>query len=68
MKRKEILDWYDREFNLISDSIKNNENLSHYDFLVKDREEIKEINETIEQTLGKAVLENHKIEVDEMIS
>ena len=40
----------------------------YYAFLVKDREELKEINETIEQTLGKAVLENHKIEVDEMIS
>lgn len=40
----------------------------YYAFLVKNREELKEINEKIEQTLGKAILENHKIEVDNMVS
>lgn len=40
----------------------------YYAFLVKDREEFKEINEKIESVLGKAVLENHKIEVEEMVS
>ena len=40
----------------------------YYAFLIESREELKEINEEIEKTLGKAVLENHKIEVDDMIS
>jgi Lrp/AsnC family transcriptional regulator, leucine-responsive regulatory protein len=40
----------------------------YYAFLVKNREEFKEINEKIESILGKAVLENHKIEVEDMIS
>ena len=40
----------------------------YYAFLVKNREELKEIDEEIEKTLGKAMLENHKIEVDNMVS
>jgi Lrp/AsnC family transcriptional regulator, leucine-responsive regulatory protein len=40
----------------------------YYAFLVQSREEFKEINKDIERLLGKAVLENYKIEVDEMIS
>ena len=40
----------------------------YYAFLVKNREEFKEINADIERILGKAVLENHKIEVEDMIS
>jgi len=40
----------------------------YYAFLAKDKEEFKEINHSIEKILGKAILENYKIEVDEMIS
>ncbi len=40
----------------------------YYAFLVESREEFREINADIERILGKAILENNKIEVDEMIS
>jgi len=40
----------------------------YYAFLVKDRYELSEINQKIHKILGKAVLEEYKIEVDEMIS
>jgi Lrp/AsnC family transcriptional regulator, leucine-responsive regulatory protein len=40
----------------------------YYAFLIQNREEFKEINKDIERILGKAILENYKIEVDEMIS
>jgi len=40
----------------------------YYAFIVKDRYELSEINEKIHKILGKAILETHKIEVDEMIS
>ncbi len=40
----------------------------YYAFLVKNSEELKEINEEIEKVLGKAILETHKIEVDDMVS
>jgi DNA-binding Lrp family transcriptional regulator len=40
----------------------------YYAFLVKNQEELKEINEEIESVLGPAILETHKIEVDDMVS
>ena len=40
----------------------------YYSFLVKDRYELSEVNQKIHSLLGKAVLEEYKIEVDEMIS
>jgi DNA-binding Lrp family transcriptional regulator len=40
----------------------------YYSFIVKDKDEFKEINSKIEHILGKAVLETYKIEVEEMIS
>jgi DNA-binding Lrp family transcriptional regulator len=40
----------------------------YYAFLVKDRYELSEMNHKIHQLLGKAILEEYKIEVDEMIS
>jgi hypothetical protein len=40
----------------------------YYAFLVKDRYELSEINQKIHSVLGKAILEQYKIEVDEMIS
>ena len=40
----------------------------YYAFLVKDRYELSEINQKIHKLLGKAILEQYKIEVDEMIS
>ncbi len=40
----------------------------YYAFLVKNQEELKEINSKIEKALGKAILETYKIEVDNMVS
>jgi DNA-binding Lrp family transcriptional regulator len=40
----------------------------YYAFLVKDRYELSEINQKIHSILGKAILKQYKIEVDEMIS
>lgn len=40
----------------------------YYAFLVKDRYELSDMNEKIHKILGKAVIEEHKIEVDDMVS
>lgn len=40
----------------------------YYAFLVKDREDLSDITEKVHKLLGKAILEEHKIEVDDMIS
>ena len=40
----------------------------YYAFLVKDRYELSEMAEKIHKLLGKAIIEEHKIEVDDMIS
>lgn len=40
----------------------------YYAFLVKDRYELSEINQKVHKILGKAILEEYKIEVDEMVS
>ena len=40
----------------------------YYAFLVKDREELSDITQKIHFLLGKAILEEYKIEVDEMVS
>jgi DNA-binding Lrp family transcriptional regulator len=40
----------------------------YYAFLIENRDELRDMNEHIHKILGKAILEEHKIEVDEMIS
>lgn len=40
----------------------------YYAFLVKNREELREMTGKIHEFLGKAVIEEYKIEVDDMIS